>query len=92
MFKLLVYHQFYQVSFLFLPKSLLILEIIKSINIFFVYFFFSTIFPLLLTLGVDCIGSAQTGSGKTIAFAIPILQALSKDPYGLFALVLTPTR
>jgi superfamily II DNA/RNA helicase len=42
--------------------------------------------------GADCISSAQTGSGKTIAFAIPILQALSKDPYGLFALVLTPTR
>ncbi|KAK4695576.1 hypothetical protein P7C70_g8525, partial [Phenoliferia sp. Uapishka_3] len=42
--------------------------------------------------GSDCIGSAQTGSGKTIAFAIPILQALAKDPYGLFALVLTPTR
>ncbi|KAM0792864.1 hypothetical protein ACM66B_002627 [Microbotryomycetes sp. NB124-2] len=42
--------------------------------------------------GADCIGSAQTGSGKTIAFALPILQALSKDPYGLFAVVLTPTR
>lgn len=42
--------------------------------------------------GQDCIGSAMTGSGKTIAFAIPILQALAKDPYGVFALVLTPTR
>lgn len=42
--------------------------------------------------GRDCIGSAQTGSGKTIAFALPILQELSKDPYGIFALVLTPTR
>ncbi|GAA5902041.1 DEAD/DEAH box helicase [Sporobolomyces salmoneus] len=42
--------------------------------------------------GADCIGSAQTGSGKTIAFAIPILQALAKDPYGFFAIVLTPTR
>ncbi|KAM0749762.1 DEAD-domain-containing protein [Meredithblackwellia eburnea MCA 4105] len=42
--------------------------------------------------GADCIGSAQTGSGKTVAFAIPILQALAKDPYGFFALVLTPTR
>jgi hypothetical protein len=42
--------------------------------------------------GADCIGSAQTGSGKTVAFAIPILQALSEDPYGFFALVLTPTR
>lgn len=42
--------------------------------------------------GADCIGSAQTGSGKTIAFALPILQGLAKDPYGFFAIVLTPTR
>jgi ATP-dependent RNA helicase DDX49/DBP8 len=46
--------------------------------------------PLLA--GRDCIGNAKTGSGKTIAFAIPILQKLSEDPYGIFALVLTPTR
>ena len=42
--------------------------------------------------GRDVIGSAQTGSGKTAAFALPILQALAADPYGVFALVLTPTR
>ncbi|GAA5830913.1 hypothetical protein JCM11251_005074 [Rhodosporidiobolus azoricus] len=42
--------------------------------------------------GADCIGSAQTGSGKTIAFALPIMQALARDPYGFFAVVLTPTR
>ncbi|KAF8450450.1 P-loop containing nucleoside triphosphate hydrolase protein [Boletus edulis BED1] len=42
--------------------------------------------------GRDCIGHAKTGSGKTIAFAIPILQKLSVDPYGIFAIVLTPTR
>ena len=42
--------------------------------------------------GRDCIGNAKTGSGKTIAFALPILQKLSLDPYGIFALVLTPTR
>ncbi|GAA5906574.1 hypothetical protein JCM8208_000484 [Rhodotorula glutinis] len=42
--------------------------------------------------GADCIGSAQTGSGKTIAFALPILQGLARDPYGFFAIVLTPTR
>lgn len=47
--------------------------------------------PLQKT-GADCIGSAQTGSGKTIAFALPILQALAKDPYGFFGIVLTPTR
>jgi DEAD/DEAH box helicase len=41
---------------------------------------------------LDCIGNAKTGSGKTVAFAIPILQKLMQDPYGIFALVLTPTR
>jgi len=42
--------------------------------------------------GRDCIGCAKTGSGKTAAFALPILQKLSEDPFGIFALVLTPTR
>jgi ATP-dependent RNA helicase DDX49/DBP8 len=42
--------------------------------------------------GKDCIGCAKTGSGKTLAFALPMLQTLSEDPYGIFALVLTPTR
>ena len=42
--------------------------------------------------GRDCIGAAKTGSGKTLAFALPILQTLSQDPYGIYALVLTPTR
>ncbi|KAI8987716.1 P-loop containing nucleoside triphosphate hydrolase protein [Mycotypha africana] len=42
--------------------------------------------------GKDVIGGAKTGSGKTAAFALPILQKLSDDPYGPFALVLTPTR
>ncbi len=42
--------------------------------------------------GKDCVGCAKTGSGKTLAFALPILHTLSDDPYGIFALVLTPTR
>ena len=42
--------------------------------------------------GKDCIGCAKTGSGKTAAFALPILQKLSEDPYGIFSLILTPTR
>ncbi|CAI9718823.1 probable ATP-dependent RNA helicase DDX49 [Octopus vulgaris] len=42
--------------------------------------------------GRDCLASAKTGSGKTAAFALPILQLLSEDPYGIFALIVTPTR
>ncbi|MEE6487869.1 hypothetical protein FKM82_015066 [Ascaphus truei] len=42
--------------------------------------------------GRDCMGCAKTGSGKTAAFVLPILQKLSEDPFGIFCLVLSPTR
>lgn len=42
--------------------------------------------------GDDVLGIAQTGSGKTAAFALPILTRLAQDPFGVFALVITPTR
>ena len=53
-----------------------------------------TILTLLFNLITekDIIGLAETGSGKTGAFALPVLQALLENPQGLFALVLTPTR
>ncbi|HWI50729.1 MAG TPA: DEAD/DEAH box helicase [Symbiobacteriaceae bacterium] len=47
--------------------------------------------PLLLT-GRDVIGQAQTGTGKTAAFAIPLLQRVSPDAQRPQALVLAPTR
>ncbi len=42
--------------------------------------------------GKDVIGLAQTGSGKTGAFTLPILQGLLDKPQELYALVLSPTR
>ncbi|MFC5871575.1 ATP-dependent RNA helicase RhlE [Chryseobacterium arachidis] len=44
--------------------------------------------------GKDFLGCAQTGTGKTAAFAIPILQNLSKNKPSnhIKALILTPTR
>ncbi|WWC91662.1 ATP-dependent rRNA helicase RRP3 [Kwoniella dendrophila CBS 6074] len=42
--------------------------------------------------GKDIIGLAQTGSGKTAAFSLPILQSLWENPQPFFALVLAPTR
>jgi ATP-independent RNA helicase DbpA len=47
--------------------------------------------PLLLA-GRDLIGQSATGSGKTAAFMLPILERLRLEPRALTALVLCPTR
>lgn len=47
--------------------------------------------PVLLE-GNDMIGQAQTGTGKTAAFGIPLLQNLDLDSRAVQALVLCPTR
>jgi ATP-dependent RNA helicase RhlE len=47
--------------------------------------------PLVLE-GRDVIGSAQTGTGKTAAFALPILSKLGQHAPGPRALILEPTR
>ena len=47
--------------------------------------------PALLE-GRDLIGQAQTGTGKTAAFALPMLQRLDMQRRDVQALVLTPTR
>src|SRR5919199_6491598 len=47
--------------------------------------------PLLLE-GRDVIGQAQTGTGKTAAFGLPMLESVDPGDDEVQALVLTPTR
>jgi len=49
------------------------------------------VIPVMLT-GQDVIGQAQTGTGKTAAFALPMLHNLNPDFGQVQALVVTPTR
>jgi ATP-dependent RNA helicase DeaD len=47
--------------------------------------------PLVLA-GKDVIGQAQTGTGKTAAFGLPLLQKLDPSKKGVQAIVISPTR
>lgn len=47
--------------------------------------------PVMLE-GRDLIGQAQTGTGKTAAFGIPIIQKIDPEERGLQAIILCPTR
>ncbi len=49
------------------------------------------IIPLMLD-GHDVIGQAQTGTGKTAAFALPILQTMERGQRCIQSLILAPTR
>ncbi|WP_292460164.1 DEAD/DEAH box helicase [Methanothermococcus sp.] len=48
--------------------------------------------PILLEGNLDIIGQAQTGTGKTAAFGIPMIETLNEGSKNVQALVLTPTR
>ncbi|MFC5284960.1 DEAD/DEAH box helicase [Pedobacter alpinus] len=48
--------------------------------------------PFLLATGTDFIGQAQTGTGKTAAYGLPILQHVNPDLKQIQALVISPTR
>src|SRR5580704_8980664 len=50
-----------------------------------------TISPALA--GHDVVATAQTGTGKTLAFVLPLLESLIKNPRpGISAVILSPTR
>ncbi len=50
------------------------------------------IIPLLLTTDVDIVGQAQTGTGKTAAFGLPIIERITEGAGHVQALILVPTR
>ena len=69
-------------------------EVQKSIN----ELGFENLFPIQaqaiipLLEGKDVIGQAQTGTGKTAAFGIPMVQCLNREVRGVQGLILVPTR
>ncbi|AJC71078.1 RNA helicase [Thermococcus guaymasensis DSM 11113] len=50
------------------------------------------VIPRLLEGTVDIIGQSQTGTGKTAAFALPIIEAIDSNEKTVQAIILTPTR
>ncbi|MCK8061293.1 MULTISPECIES: DEAD/DEAH box helicase [unclassified Fusibacter] len=48
--------------------------------------------PIILSTKDDIVGQAQTGTGKTAAFGLPILELIDENKKGIKALVVTPTR
>jgi ATP-dependent RNA helicase DeaD len=48
--------------------------------------------PLLLKGDKDVVGKAQTGTGKTACFALPIIERISQESRDIQAIILTPTR
>ncbi|KAJ1449940.1 P-loop containing nucleoside triphosphate hydrolase protein [Pelagophyceae sp. CCMP2097] len=48
--------------------------------------------PRILGSKSDVLALAETGSGKTAAFALPLLQQCFGDPYGVYCLILSPAR
>ncbi len=51
----------------------------------------SAVIPVMLA-GRDVIGQSQTGSGKTAAFGLPVLQRLTRGQRHVQSLIVTPTR
>lgn len=51
-----------------------------------------TAIPILLQSNTDLVGLAQTGTGKTAAFGLPLLEKVNADNRSTQALILAPTR
>ncbi|MFY9869004.1 MAG: DEAD/DEAH box helicase, partial [Candidatus Nitrosopolaris sp.] len=80
------------ITFQELGLSAVILKALKEIGFEVTFPIQKAAIPLLLK-GVDVIGQAHTGTGKTAAFALPILTKIKTNRNGpIQALILVPTR
>lgn len=78
-------------SFVDLGLSPQLMKAIKAVNYVTPSPIQAALIPRALS-GADCIGQARTGTGKTAAFVIPILERIDARRPSVQALVLTPTR
>jgi len=78
-------------SFRDLPLSLEVLESVEKLG-------FESLFPIQaqaiipLLEGKDVIGQARTGTGKTAAFGVPMVERLNPEIKKVQGLILAPTR
>ena len=68
------------------------IKALQEINIFTPTEIQEKAIPFLIEKGTDFIGQAQTGTGKTAAYGLPVLQAINPDKPHIQALILSPTR
>ncbi|MET0343772.1 MAG: DEAD/DEAH box helicase [Polyangiales bacterium] len=80
-----------ETDFRSLPLAPALLEVIAGLNYTALTPIQAAAIPVLLA-GRDLVGESHTGSGKTVAFALPILQRLTLETRAVQALVLCPTR
>ena len=74
-----------------LPLSADLLEVVKELGFEKLTPIQAASIPLLLE-GKDLVGQSKTGSGKTAAFGLPILEQIQLEPRDVQALILCPTR
>ncbi len=68
------------------------IKALKELNIIHPTEIQEAVIPQLLGTKTDLIGLAQTGTGKTAAFGLPILNTISQNREGVQGLIIAPTR